>query len=64
MSEWVTWPENKPKYKSGFWRVKFEDGTEGICELLPSWRWNTPEKVIAWAPLVTGFEGHNKEQKK
>ena len=55
-SKWTAWPENKPKYKSGFWRVKFDDGTEGICEFVQG-RWLSDKNVVAFKPLVEGFEG-------
>lgn len=54
--KWLSWPENKPKYRSGFWRVKFEDGVKGICEFVQG-RWISEKKVVAFKPLVEGFEG-------
>ena len=56
MAEWFAWPENKPKYKSGFWRVRYQDGTEGICEFVQG-RWLSTQKVVAFRLLVEGFEG-------
>ena len=55
-NEWIKWPENRPNYRSGFWRVKFEDGTEGICEFVQD-RWISEKKVVAFKLLVEGFDG-------
>lgn len=54
MSDFKPWPETKPPYRSGFWLVKYADGTTGLCELIGG-KWQTDKKVIAYRLMVEGF---------